>query len=309
MSLSAAQINALNSGNPNALALGAGVGTLLEELYAQVASGNLGISAVPWDVDALAGEPIDAAGAAVAAGSNRHFAEDADSHSGLDFGYHAGQVWVPGTGFVTVPADTIELSASSTNYVEVNSAGVVSKNTSAFSLLSSPLFVVVTGSSSITSVRPARNLMTALPSAGLPGTVMSAGQRHKSVHVIKGTLSATGTVKIHCPNAAARIVGIRIDVDTTLASDNTNYWTFSALNKGAAGSGTTALLDSGDTNTTKTTGGSGLTNYVSRALTLHGTAGNLVTAANDILIFTATKSASANDLVNFGVTVHFEIDG
>ena len=73
--------------------------------------------------------------------------------------------------------------------------------------------------------------------------------------------------------------------------------------------GTTALLAASDLNTTKTTGGSGPTNYVQRALSLNGTPANLNTAAGDVLVFTATKAASAANLVGLVVAVEFTFEG
>lgn len=292
MSLNTAQLNALNSGNPAALAAGAGVGNLISELQTQVASGNLGIASDAWDVDSI----CEGGG---------HVAEDVDSHSGLTFGYFSGRILVPGTGVVAIAAGTIALSASSTNYVEASAAGVVSKNTVGFTEGSVPLFTVVTGSSSITTVTQSKALLWCRPSGGLPGSVLSTAAKTKGRQVVAGTLSATGEVVIQCPSHAATISRIAIAVTTTLAANDTDYWTFSAVNKGAAGTGTTALLAASDANTTKATGGSGLTNYVARALSLSGTPANLVTAANDILAFTATKAASAANLVGLIVYVEF----
>lgn len=292
MSLNTAQKNALNSGNPAALAAGAGVGNLIDDLQTAVASGNLGIGSDAWDVDSIC----------LAGG---HVARDVDSDSGLTFGYFGGRVLVPGTGIVTVAAGTIALSASSTNYVEVNSAGVVSKNTTGFTATSAPLFTVVTSGSGITSVTQSKTLMVAWPSAGLPGSALSTAAKTKGRQIVAGTISATGDILVACPSYAATVSRIALVVTTTVAADDTNYWTFSALNKGPSGSGTTALLTASDLNTTKDTGGSGLTNYVARAMTLHGTSANLNTAANDVLVFTATKTASAANLVNAVLLVEF----
>jgi hypothetical protein len=308
MSLSTAQKNALNSGNPNALALAAGVGDLIDSLLEAVASGNLGITSFSWDVNNLAGAPIANGGATNPNGSELYCAYDADNTTGLDLGYFGGLLW-DGDQFVTIAQDVISLSASQTNYVEAAPNGAVSANTSGFTAGSVPLFVVVTGSSSITSVRPVKPLLRCFPSGGLPGSQLSTAQKTKQIAILKGTLSATGTIKIPCPSAAATLTRLAVAVDTTITTSDTNYWTFSAVNKGATGSGSTAVLDASDTNTTKATGGSGITNFVERALSLSGTPANLITAANDLLVLSATKASSAADLVSLLVIAEFTIGG
>lgn len=51
----------------------------------------------------------------------------------------------------TISNSTVSLSASTTNYVESTRAGVVSKNTTGFTLGSIPLYTVVAGASSVTT--------------------------------------------------------------------------------------------------------------------------------------------------------------
>src|SRR5574343_192769 len=84
------------------------------------------------------------------------YAEDADSHSGLDFYYKAGKVrndnviWETSAGYVTLDDDT-------TNFVEVNPAdGVVSSNTVGFTSTYIPLHKVVTASGAIDTVADRR---------------------------------------------------------------------------------------------------------------------------------------------------------
>lgn len=132
----------------------------------------------------------------------------------------------------------------------------------------------------------------------------SAGPQAAAVDASIGTLSATGSHSVIVP--AGTINKITIEVETTLAAHDTNYWTFSAVNKGAAGTGTTALLAATDANTTKATGGSGLTNFVARDLSLTGTAADLVTAEDDVVVFTATKASSASNLVGLRLRIEFE---
>jgi hypothetical protein len=70
--------------------------------------------------------------------------------SGLTWGYYGGRMLVDGV-LTTIANGTVALTASTTNYVEATRAGVVSKNTTAFTAGSIPLYTIVTGSASVTS--------------------------------------------------------------------------------------------------------------------------------------------------------------
>lgn len=120
-------------------------------------------------------------------------------------------------------------------------------------------------------------------------------------------LSATTALNIVVPAGATKVKSVKIGVKTAITANDTNYWTFSLLNKGAAGNGTTAILGAVDANTTKATGGSGLTAYVARTLTLTVTAADLLVTAGHILEFAATKTASGANLVELVVEVTFEV--
>jgi hypothetical protein len=255
-----------------------------EQLLDPIEIGNVGITSIAYDVDALAKD-------------GGHFAQDADTTTGLTFGYRAGRLY-NGKAIVDVVAGTVALTASTTNYVECSRAGVVSKNTVGFTSGAIPLYVVVTGVSTITSTTNKKSLLGSVPNGGITGDMLSAVAAIKNDRAAVGTVNATTTVtkKLIAP-CAGSITGLAIAVNTTVATSDVNYWTVSAVNKGASGAGSTALLLATDANTTKTTGGSGLTNYVTRYLSLHGTPANLVVAKGDVIIFTFTKTAAAADLV------------
>lgn len=70
--------------------------------------------------------------------------------SGLTWGYYGGRMLVDGV-LTTIANGTVALTASTTNYVEANRSGTVSKNTTGFTAGSIPLYTVVTGSASVTS--------------------------------------------------------------------------------------------------------------------------------------------------------------
>lgn len=70
--------------------------------------------------------------------------------SGLVWGYYGGKALTGGV-VTSIANGTVALSASTTNYVESNNAGTVSKNTTGFTAGSTPLYTIVTGASTITS--------------------------------------------------------------------------------------------------------------------------------------------------------------
>lgn len=123
------------------------------------------------------------------------------------------------------------------------------------------------------------------------------GVAYRQLPVPIGAVTATGSFGLQFPPHAGVIVAAHLSVQTTHATHDTNYWAATLLNKGAAGAGTADMILATDVNTTKVTGGSAITAYIPRSLSLHGTAGNLAFAANDYGLFTLTKAASAVSLV------------
>lgn len=297
--LTTSQAAALDSLSPRLAAAMAAAGTslsdLIDDLITNVNSGNFAITANGWDVDAIAKD-------------GGCFAQDADNTTGLTFAWFAGRIAWSGT-LVDYAADDLLLAASSTNYVEALSDGTIAANTTAFTAGRVPLWQIVTSSDGITSVTRKRPLVSMIQADGIVGSLLSAAGRTERDRVTVGTLSATGTCLLVAPPFAATLTGVRLVVTTTVATSDTDYWAFSAVNKGAAGSGTTAVLSTAATNTTKATGGAGLTNYVDRELTLHGTGANLVCAANDVIELTAAKSGSAANLVNLVVVAEWRFTG
>jgi hypothetical protein len=256
----------------------------LEEIFAQILAAAIGITANAGDVDALA----------LGGG---HFTQDTDTTTGLTFGYKAGR-FHNGSALVSVSAGTILLSASASNYVEVSRAGTVSANTSGFTAGRLPLWTIITGSSSITSVTISKPLMTLIGEDGITGALMSTAAKTKPMELLAGTISATKTIRFRVP-VAGTIAAAGLIAGTTVAANDTNYWTFGIVNKGAAGAGSTVVVDgTAAANSTKATGGSAVTADVGRSFTLTGTSADLVVAAGDVLVLTITKTASASDLTD-----------
>jgi len=296
---SAALTAAINRDNRNTQDVGGSnqsMAQILEDLKAAVAAGNIGITADAVDVDALAlgGE---------------HFAQDSDTTTGLTFGYKAGR-FHNGKTIVAVGASTIALSASQTNYVEVDRAGTVSTNTSGFTSGRLPLYQIVTGVSTITSggVTNKKPLLTLIGAAGVTGDMLSGNAKTKSIELALGDISATAAFTFLCPPHVADMVKAAFATKTAIAASDTDYWTFALVNKGPSGSGTTDMLNTGDANTTKATGGSAVTGYVKRELTLHGTAANLDTADGDVLELTITKTGSATTMEQCTLRLDFTFE-
>lgn len=249
---------------------------ILDDLYALILAGSIGITATAADVDSLA-----LGGGACT--------QDTGTTSGLTFGYKAGR-FHNGLSNVTISAGTILLSASNTNYIEVDRSGTVSKNTSGFTSGWLPLWTIVTGVSGITTITMSKPLLTLIGTAGVVGAMLSTAGATKELHLSLGDIAATAAVTIILPNIAGTINKISYCSKTTLAADDINYYKFKVINKGAAGTGTTVLADdTAAANSTKATGGSGITAYVPRHLTLTSTGADLIHAASDVLELTITK--------------------
>lgn len=271
-----------------------GLSQFMADVLAELAAGTIGITADAADVDSIA----------LGGGA---FSVNGDTTSGLTFGYRGGRIW-NGNAFVSVSAGTVALSGSTTNYVEVSAAGVVSANTSGFTAGAIPLYEVVTSSGAISTTSSRKALLSINGDGRVTGKQLSTAARTKRLTVQLGTISATSSFRVILPAHVGTIARVSIAVGTTVSANDTNFWTFALVNKEAGGAGTTATLAATDANTTKATGGSAITADIKRNLTLHGTAGNLNTAAEDVLVFTATKTASAANLVEatLAIDITFE---
>ena len=88
---------------------------------------------------------IDAASPATLGGRR------ASTSSGLTWGYYGGVVYI-GTTPTVIANGTLTLSASTTNYVEMNLAtGAITSNTSAFTAGRAPLYQVTTNTSNVSN--------------------------------------------------------------------------------------------------------------------------------------------------------------
>ena len=78
------------------------------------------------------------------------FGRRASACGGLTWGYYGAKLLISGTP-TNISNGTIALTASATNYIEVNRSGTVSKNTTGFTPGSLPLYTAVTNATSVTS--------------------------------------------------------------------------------------------------------------------------------------------------------------
>jgi|SRR5665647_68729 len=89
------------------------------------------------------------------------FGRHATATSALTWGYYGGTINVSGT--ISVVADgAVTLTASTTNYVEATTAGVVSVNQTAFTSGRIPIRKIVTGTATVTSEIDSRAIQYAV---------------------------------------------------------------------------------------------------------------------------------------------------
>ncbi len=107
------------------------------------------------------------------------------------------------------------------------------------------------------------------------------------------TIATTSTSDMYLSApVTGSLTGIDFSSVSALAADDTNFITFTAVNLGQSGAGSTAMLAVSDANTTKTTGGTALTAFARRTLTVHGTAANLLVVKGDVIRIRATATGT-----------------
>jgi len=94
---------------------------------------------------------------------------------------------------------------------------------------------------------------------------------------------------------AGTVTEIQFSGLSALAANDTNYITWTIVNSGQSGGDSTAMLGTGDDNTTKATGGSAIVANAPRTLTLTATLSGLKVSKGDMLNFKATVT---NTLAN-----------
>lgn len=217
-----------------------------------------------------------------------------------------GPIAVSTSGATTDPSTQAQCTPA---YGDAGRAGYIGYNPDAKIAVGAPVSpvrnAVVDGFSGVT---PGSRVFVDNTSADASGT--ASGLTHSqpagtSVAAQPGTVSATATVMIVVPAGATSLQGLDVTVSTTVATDDTNYWTLAAINKGTNGSGSTSVLADTAANTNKATGGNGLTAFVPLSEAMSATPANLVVSAGQVLAITLTKTASAVNLVNLTIRATF----
>jgi hypothetical protein len=133
-----------------------------------------------------------------------------------------------------------------------------------------------------------------------PMTILNPKRTQKIV-IPLGLVSATAShVLVQMPEAGT-ITAVKSAVITSITANDTNYWTEQLTN--ATQSKT--LLAGSDANTTKATGGAGYTGNTYRSFNLTATTADRVVAKNDVLTYTLTKSASADNQVGKSLIIEY----
>lgn len=120
------------------------------------------------------------------------------------------------------------------------------------------------------------------------------------VNVKGATIATTGnTDEYIIAPISGHIESVDFSGTDALATSDTNYITFSIVNLGRDGSGTTNVLSTGNENTTKTTGGSALSANTVRELTLSNASNAARVVKGDrIRIRAAVTGTLANTITN-----------
>jgi hypothetical protein len=132
------------------------------------------------------------------------FGRRASTSSGLTWGYYGGTMLVDGV-LTQLANGTLALSASATNYVEINRSGTISKNTTAYTPGATPLYTIVTGSSTVTSYTDYRAWVqpkdqTSNVSVAVTGADVTLTAAQASCRYLTTTGVLTGNRNVIVPN-------------------------------------------------------------------------------------------------------------
>ena len=124
------------------------------------------------------------------------------------------------------------------------------------------------------------------------------------------TVDGTSSLAVFVAPVACKIVDIGMTVTVAITADGSDFWTITITNQTGGVSLLSASFDTDSGNSGN--GGRGLTADALTSLTDDGSGNsylqNEVLAKGDILIITATKDSSADDLKNPTITVHYRTD-
>lgn len=147
------------------------------------------------------------------------FAPDPTTTSGLTWGYGAGRVHA-----TSVSAGTVTLTASATNYVEVDNTGTVSVNQTGFTPGRYPLREIVAGGAAITTSTDRRRwltpagVMTADGSVPMSGALQMGGNPVQGYTERSAAVSSSGTATLDL--STGRLFAVTLTANTTIAFSN-----------------------------------------------------------------------------------------
>ena len=129
-----------------------------------------------------------------AASVGTYYGRNAATCTGLTWGFLGGKLLVDGVETVTANG-TVTLTASTTNYVQVSRAGVVSTATTRDPLLA-PLYTVVTGAATVTSYTDERdcNALERISHGAASIAVTGANITLTQAQALCDTLTVTGVL-------------------------------------------------------------------------------------------------------------------
>ena len=154
-------------------------------------------------VSSQSGKEVTANALIDAASPSTLFGRNALTTAALTWGYFGGDILLDGV-LTEIANGTVALTASATNYVEADRAGVVSANTTAFTAGRTPLYQIVAGASTITSYQDWRMTHTS-PTGKLAlamsdtNTTLSAAQARNNILEFTGTLTAQRNIVLPLP--------------------------------------------------------------------------------------------------------------
>lgn len=137
------------------------------------------------------------------------FGRRAQSSSGLTFGYYGGRLMVAGVSTL-IANGTVLLTVSAINYIQANSAGLVSINTVGFTTGFIQIFKVIVGATAITSYEDLRTTT----SIGGEGNPIPVAYKRK-------TVTYAAVVSINC--SAESIFDITLTGNITIGFTSPAY--------------------------------------------------------------------------------------
>lgn len=255
------------------------------------------------------------------------FGQNTSTTTGLTLGYYGGVMVVDGV-LTTITNGTVgPLTASTTNYIEATRAGVVSFNTTGFTIGRIPLFTIVTGVSTITSVVDTRATSTfegvdsrlSISVAGNSDVTLTAAQGRVDILHLTGVLTGninvivsdgpqkfvvfnvtTGNFTLTVKTAAGTGIVIPRIKPIYLYSDGTNVVDVSVIFPTSL---MEIIVDIGDETTAITTGTAKKTFRIPRAMTLTEVRASLTVAQATGTIFTVDVNEGVSSIFSTPITI------